>query len=1278
MIRILTLLVLLFTISLNSVFSQQSIHHTFSLDWSETNSLRFEGAGEYSSDARLPLYTFRFPVIGPSSVLPQLSILSSEPVAINHLDPKADLPRNPIVGATVESDRGQWYARVWVMPIVSQGSGSAQRIVTGEISIQINPVSSQSNTRSGPIFKENSVFSSGIAHKISVEKTGMYKMDYNFIKDKIKVDPASISPDKIAMYGNGDGRMPQKNSAPRIDDLEESYMHAVGMEDGRIDPGDYFIWYAEGPDSWAYSAPEKIYHMDKNTYDKSNHYYVIINGPDRNPISNRNSSANGVYESNASLIYQRLEEDKVNLLGRYRSPGSGQEWYGDELAVIDELDYSDKFDLSDLVPSDSVYYKVRFAARSASASRFYVNFDDREFNRSVGGVSLGNFEASFANDAIIQGSFVTNNAIDKIRIRYPEANGINTRAWIDYLEINHWKYNQYRQGNLLFVRDPRSSYLGNPRYAISDMPADGKIWDITDPLKPINQQFSSATKTTFSIENSGGVTPAEFVIFDPSSDLLVPEYTGEIKNQNLHSIQDADMLVIYYDEFEPAAIKFADHRRAHSSLDVIAVPVSQVFEEFSGGSKDPTAIRDFARMIYGRDPRFQYLMLMGDATYDYLNKFPEVPYHNFIPAFESEESLDPIRSFPSDDYFALLDESEGSDLFGAIDIAVGRIPVSTAEEAIAIIEKIIHYDKNPSTLGDWRQRVVLVADDEDGNIHLNQADGLASRKTQEHPELNINKIYLDAYPQESTPGGDRYPAVNDEIDLYMKKGALTITYMGHGGQNGWTQERVLGINQAQSYDNLDNMPLFITATCSFAGYDEPSFTTAGEHLLTNPNGGAIALMTTVRAVYSGSNERLTDSVLKRIYNPDATGEYLSIAEILRRAKNNGLDSIDINARKFTLLGDPSIQLAFPRYHVGVTSVNGQPVGGGSLLDTLSALEKSTLSGVILDDNGDVITDFNGKIFLTVFDKIQVRKTLANDGGSQERAFNTQNKQLFKGAASVESGVWSIEFVLPKDLDYSYGPGKMSFYAQNGETDAAGYFSSFFIGGVSSEGLADDQPPVIQLYMNDENFVNGGITDANPDIYVVLMDDNGINVSGTGVGHDIEAVLDNDDKNSFIMNDFYQAALDNYRNGEVRYPLQDLAPGKHTLKVTAWDLANNPGEAYLEFLVLENDGAVLHHVLNYPNPFTNSTQFQFEHNLPGTEMNLQIQIYTITGRLVKTIERESFVSDGYRVDDLHWDGLDDGGGQLGKGIYVYRIRVTYNINGGKEVVESEAEKLVILR
>ncbi|MBP7238856.1 MAG: type IX secretion system sortase PorU [Saprospiraceae bacterium] len=1275
--KLFTLLLSLSVLLPFKIGAQEVLHFDFHLNWSTGDILEFDHAGEFADNPLLPIYSVRFPIAGPAQLSALVQVVSSETVMISDLSLTADIPKSYTIGTSVEQDRGKYFGRVWILPLISTGEHTATRIIGGSLAVRVTSSGAGYTNRSGPSFKENSVLAEGIIHRVSVNTSGVYKLDYNFIKDKLKIDPSTFSPDRIGVFGNGDGRVPQWNSAPRVDDLEQCATLGSGLEDGQFNPGDYLLWYAQGPDQWTYDPESRLYNMELNNYDALNHYYIIIQGPTRNVVSSRADEANGDFVSASSLEYQRLEEEKVNLLGRYRPPGSGQEWYGDEMAVVDELDYTDKFDLTDLIPEDTLSYKVRFAARAANATRFYIKFDQHQASKEVGGVNLGDYESSFANDAFIQGVIIPEEPIQQILVRYPAADGANSRAWIDYIQLNFQKKNQYRQGTPLYIRDPRSIQGGTPIYTLDGVTQGCKIWDITNPFSPINQQFTSGNQITFSIHNTGFV-PNEFICFDPAHDVLVPSYEGTVINQNIHNINQADLVIIYYEAFEEAALALADHRRNHDQMEVVAVPARQVFEEFGGGSIDPSAIRDFARMIYQRDPAFRYLLLIGDATYDYLGHTEDLPYQNFIPAFETQESLDPIRSFPSDDYYALLDDEEGDNLIGAIDIAVGRLPVSTAEEAKAVVEKIIYYDSNPATLNDWRSRVVMVADDQDSNTHLNQADGLAVLDNVRHPVHNSQKIYLDAFPQESTPGGDRYPGVNETIDLNMKKGALTVTYMGHGGQNGWSQERVLGINQAQSYDNINNMPLFITATCSFASYDEPGFTSAGEHLLLNQKGGAVALMTTVRAVYSGSNERLTKAVLKFLYEPDGPGIYPSFAEVLRRAKNeNAIDTLDNNARKFTLLGDPSQRLAIPVFGIEVTEFEGKLVGNG-IVDTISALEKASVSGIITDHNGAIISDFNGEIFLTLYDKVQTRKTLANDEDSSERSFNTQVKQLFKGTATVHEGNWSIEFVLPKDIDFTYGPGKIGLYAQNGVTDAEGYFTDFIIGGVSTEGLADDNPPVIKLFMNDENFIFGGITDANPDIYIQLSDDNGINVSGTSVGHDIEAVLDNDDKNSFILNDFYQASLDNYTKGEVRFPLTNLAPGLHTLRVTAWDVANNPGEAYLEFRVLGTADPVIEDLGNYPNPFSESTLFHFEHNRPGVPMDLQLQIYQISGQLVKTIKRENYVSDGYRVADLDWDGTNDRGVEVGQGLYVYRVRAVFDHNGNKEMIESDAEKLVILR
>ena len=1128
-----------------------------------------------------------------------------------------------------------------------------------------------------PEFKSTSILAGGTIHRIGVTKSGVYKLDYNFIKDKLKLEPSSISPDRIIIAGNGAGRIPQWSGAPRVDDLEQIATMGFGLDDGRFDAGDYLLWFAEGPEAWRFDSVSQVYTMDKNIYDNVNHYYVIINGPVRKPMELSNNGTAADYVSDASLFYQRLEEEKVNLLGRYRPPGSGQDWYGDELAVLDELNYTSRFDFTDFIPTDTFHFVAKFAVRNASATRFYINFDHHEFSRNVGGVYLSNFEASYANDGSLPGTFVPGNTFSEILMRYPSANGADSKAWVDFLQINGWKHNIYHNGTQLWIADPTSRYKGVPDYRIENLPANAIIFDITDVFNPTVQSFVCSDQCHFISTNAPGSKPSAFICFNPATDLLTPTYESVIENQDLHSLQRADLVIVYHPDFKEAALTLAQHRRDHDHLIVEAIASNALFNEFGGGSQDPSALRDFARMLHERDASFKYLLLMGDATYDFLNHSPEVPYQNFIPAFETEESLHPIFSFPTDDFYALLDRDEGDNLIGVLDLAVGRLPVSTAEEAMNIVNKILYYDTNPVTLGDWRNRIILTADDEDSNTHLNQADGLAVKTNVAHPVYNEVKIYLDAYPQQSTPGGDRYPGVNSDIDLNVNKGALTVTYLGHGGPNGWSQERVLGINQAQSYDNLENMPLFITATCSFAAYDEPGFTSAGEHLISNPNGGAIGLMTTVRAVFSGSNERLTDEVLKIIYNQDQNGASERIGEVLRKSKNaNSQDTIDNNARKFTLLGDPSLRLAIPPNKVVIRDIQNHPAAGNPP-DTLSALETVFVTGEVLDPDNQLMTSFNGTMYLTVFDKVQQRKTLANDEKSSERNFASQTRQLFKGAASVESGLWSIEFVMPKDIDFSYGFGKMSFYADDGQVDAAGSFSDFIVGGVSEDGLTDDTPPVIDLYMNDNHFLNGGITDANPDIYAELSDDHGINVSGTSVGHDIEVVLDGDDVHSLILNDFYQAGLNDHMRGTVRYPLKGLKPGLHTITMTAWDLANNPAQATIEFLVVEESGPVITKVQNQPNPFSGETFFTFEHNRAGSIMDLEIDIFSTDGQLVKTIQQDGVLTGGFRVEDVSWTGDNEYGAPVASGLYVYRLKATFTTNGNVENAENQAGKLVII-
>ncbi|MFN5235611.1 MAG: FlgD immunoglobulin-like domain containing protein, partial [Bacteroidota bacterium] len=349
------------------------------------------------------------------------------------------------------------------------------------------------------------------------------------------------------------------------------------------------------------------------------------------------------------------------------------------------------------------------------------------------------------------------------------------------------------------------------------------------------------------------------------------------------------------------------------------------------------------------------------------------------------------------------------------------------------------------------------------------------------------------------------------------------------------------------------------------------------------------------------------------------------------------------------------------------------------VDTLKALMPVTLEGIVTDPVGNRLTDFNGRVYVTLFDKKQNLQTLAQDQGSYRKEFAVQRSVIFRGIATVNSGEFTISFVIPKDINYNYGFGKISYYAEDGTPlDAAGADETIVIGG-NAGVIKDNRPPLVQAFLNTDAFVTGGVTDNSPKVLVKCSDDYGMNVTGTSLGHDLTAVLDGNVLETIVLNEFYQSAPDDSRKGQAVYPLNNLAPGKHTLAVKGWDIANNSGEGYVEFIVAEDGDAALSHVLNYPNPFTTNTWFQFEHTLAGQMLDVQVSIFSVAGRLVKTIQQTVANTDGYRVTDIQWDGKDDYGDQLARGVYLYRVKIRgTDTSGNQTTAESEFEKLVILK
>jgi hypothetical protein len=790
---------------------------------------------------------------------------------------------------------------------------------------------------------------------------------------------------------------------------------------------------------------------------------------------------------------------------------------------------------------------------------------------------------------------------------------------------------------------------------------------------PLNTQ---GNKVAFQLETG---ELREFVAFRPGGDFPTPVFEGEglgaVENQNLHGMGHPDMIILTVEELKEEAERLAEHRRSNDGLRVEVVLQEQVFNEFSSGTPDISATRNFMKMFYDRsgggEDYCRYLLLFGDGTFDNRGSEEQENNTNLLLTYQSPESLSPTRSYTSDDFFGMLDTDERM-YDGLLDIGIGRLPVSSPEQAGLLVDKFIAYDQ-PDNMGDWRNMICFIGDDQDGNIHMRQADELATTINTSYPSYNVNKVYLDAYPQEKSSTGESYPDAERAIDNQVNRGALIMNYTGHGGVSGLAHEKVITMNGIRSWSNGSKLPLFMTATCEFSRYDaydidtDNEQVTAGEEVLLSTQGGGIGLFTTTRLVYSAPNHTLNTYFYDVVFEKDANNQNYRLGDIIAYSKNK--TSAGVNKRNFTLLGDPSQQLSYPEHRVVTDSINGASVRISS--DTLSAFEWVTVSGHIENRDGSPLDTYNGTVYPVVFDKEKNVETLANDNGVPFK-FKSRNNILYSGKVTVTEGQFSFGFYVPKDINYAYGPGKISYYSNDSLMDAHGHWEDFAVGGIGEDNVVDTEPPVVELFVNDTFFVSGGITDANPWLLVRASDNFGINTTGNGIGHDLTATLDGNRINATILNEFFQSQTDSHNAGTIRYPYYDLEEGRHEIAVKIWDIHNNSTEETIAFVVARSEEFIINNLFNYPNPFIESTRFNVEHNRPDQELTVTLTLYDLQGKMVRII-REDIFSGGYRLEPLHWDGTSAGGARLGGGIYLYRVHIS--TEAGEEAWESG--KLIML-
>lgn len=1121
--------------------------------------------------------------------------------------------------------------------------------------VEIPSDSSSFNRGNDPsVYTDNSVLNDGKWIKLGITETGIYKLTYSDLQE-YGLQPSAIDPRNLAIFGNGGSMLPELNSAFRYDDLFENAVLVVGEEDGVFNENDVLLFYALNTVSWKWQNNRFIHEI--NYYSDTNFYFLAVKNDVGKRIQQQTQpSAEPLRETEYFLDYQHHENDLENLIL------SGKEWFGEEMSKSHpELQFS--FQFPNRVTNRPVRFEIDIAGRSITETfNFSVSSNGQTIVNPLPFQQLSIGNSTHARE-VYQNLTFNSEADDFSFTITIDAENDNSEAWLNFIRINTWRKLIYEGTQLQFSNPDLTMENGIGRYKLSGIPEQVYLWDITEPLLPKSQEYMlDSNQLEFKAFSD---TLRHFIAFEASNAFSVTNFKA-ISNQNLHAITSCDMLIVAHPDFIAQAEELAGVHYTDDGLQSIVVNINDIYNEFGSGKADISAIRDFVRMVYLKsNQQLKYLLLFGDGSYDYKNRIPNNT--NFISTYEASGSLVETQSFVSDDYFGLLDQNEGLEMFGILDIGIGRFPVSTKEDAQVMVEKVKSYllagaEQN----GEWRNNITFMADDADSNLHFNQAETLSQDVDTAFANLNIRKIYLDSYKRAVVPGGYRYPDANNSILSQIEEGSLIVNYTGHGGITGLSDEKVFTIGEIENLSNHNKLPFFITATCEFSRFDNPGFVSAGERLLLNPTGGAIALMTTTRLAFAHSNFAVNRRVYDAMFENNRQ-QIRRLGDIIRMSKNPTSTYI----YNFVLLGDPALRLAYPKYKVEVTEFNGT---SPSLTDTLGAMSEVVLKGQIFDQNEQLVSDFNGYLYPKMFDKKSKFKTLANDGASLAAFFSYFEKLIYKGKVSVKEGQFELRYMIPKDIAYQFGQAKLSFYAVDttNYSDAGGYFNELVVGGFDETVNQDQNGPEIEMYINEPSFKNGDYSSPNPVVYIQLNDPQGIHFLGNSIGRDIVLTYEGAERKQYQLNHYFETSLDAFDRGTIMFNLHDLPAGSHRLSLKAWDLHNNSSEFEIWFKVDQTASIAISELSNRPNPFSSTTEFVFQHNKPDQPLKVTIDIFNQMGSRVTQFTRET-QSSGIQSSPIKWDGTRSDGSKLPAGLYVYNVQI--EDEGGN--VFNASQRLIIL-
>ena len=1094
-------------------------------------------------------------------------------------------------------------------------------------------------------YAEASVLREGNVVKIQVSETGVHSITYDELKKW------GIHPEQVRVLGYGGNMLNEDFTLFKWDDLPSVAFYMHKGSDGVFNSGDYILFYAQGPIGWEYIG--KRWKHTRNPYSNHGYYFLSDTAGEQRLITKASAvQASSMYDVDWFTDCRLHEQDIVNLVDLKGISGGGREFYGEAMSLGNNtlsISFDTKNVRTDLAMNcfaDVAVYSVE------QSSAMTLTLSDKKVKTSFPPIAVSDFYTKAESDSMKLSVKANQSGTQRVQLQFT-TNLAAAVGYLNYIELNVPTQlvmvgHEMPIANAAYLK--QTDYL---RFTMSGASDNTQIWRVTDGVDI--WQMPTTKTSDGKLQWVGGNSQVEkYIAVDVAQkNWKKPQYIGSVANQNLHALRDVDYVIICPEEFREASIRLAKKHEEVDHMTWAVVTDQEVYNEFSSGTPDVSAYRWLMKMLYDRangnkEQQPKHLLLMGSASFDNRNLLGERSGIGRLLVYESKNSTKETQAYATDDYCGFLEDKAGmssgkfSEERAYMNIGVGRLPVRTLEQANQVVDKLCSYMDN-RLLGKWKSQICFLADDGDHGLHIETADEGAERLRKENPNFVVNKIYLDAYTQEVNASGERYPLAKNQFDNLLNNGVLFMNYSGHGGYNNITSELFMTTKDIRGMSNTKQGFWFL-ATCSFSHFDG-GIPSAGEEAILNPHGGAIGVLSACRTVYANHNQKLNTNLCDTLFgHTDAFSYNMTLGEATAIAKNMTRND-NGNRLLYILLGDPALRINFPTdYEIRTTTQ----------LDTLHALTKHTVRGYVADVTGDTAVWFNGPMDITVWDKLQ--QLITNDNDELDESlkhripFNDYPNVLFSGTTTVTDGQFEYTFIVPKDIRYNYGNGRIAYYAYDEESrgEAVGYFENFVVGGSSSVEIIDTIGPELQIYINNPAFKDGDKTYEFPHFFADIYDENGINTVGSGIGHDLLMVIDEDPKLTFILNDYFKADNNSYQRGKISYKMPEMTEGEHTMTFRAWDLLNNSSTATLNFQVVKGLAPTLYQVFAYPNPVrsTGVLNFRIEYDQPNEVIQTEIRMYDLSGRLI-----HAFVQTG--TEGIQWD-LNAMNAL--PGMYVYQVKI----------------------